>query len=234
MTQPSPQLHLPVALTREPTLTEYLPGPNAEAVAAIAALSSTAGEPLVFLHGASGTGKTHLLQAACLEASAHRLQAHYLPLKTPGLAPSLLDDLEQLDLIAIDDIDAVTRDGDWEQALFDLYNRLRERGRQLLVAARQPPERLTLDRADLRSRLQWGPCYRLLALTDRDCEQLLSTSAAQRGLRLGPALVRYIMHYHARDPESLLALIERIDAASLREQRQPTIPMVRRVLHDAP
>ncbi|WP_369613540.1 hypothetical protein [Marichromatium sp. PS1] len=42
------------------------------------------------------------------------------------------------------------------------------------------------------------------------------------------------MHYHARDPESLLALIERIDAASLREQRQPTIPMVRRVLHDAP
>ncbi|NKN32566.1 DnaA regulatory inactivator Hda [Marichromatium bheemlicum] len=232
MTRPTPQLHLAIELEREPTLAEYLPGPNAEAVAAITRLARGDGEPFVFLCGAPGTGKTHLLQAACLEANARRALAHYLPLSTPGLAPSLLDDLERLDLIAIDDIDAVAADRDWESALFGLFNRLRERGRRLLAAARQPPERLALGLADLRSRLQWGPCYRLLGLSDRDCERLLATSATHRGLVLGPALVRYIMHYHARDPGSLLELIGRIDAASLREQRQPTIPMLRRLLRE--
>jgi DnaA family protein len=38
------------------------------------------------------------------------------------------------------------------------------------------------------------------------------------------------MNNHARDPASLLALLDRIDGVSLREQRQPSIPLVRRIL----
>jgi DnaA family protein len=38
------------------------------------------------------------------------------------------------------------------------------------------------------------------------------------------------MNNYARDPGSLVALIERIDQVSLREQRQPSIPLVRRVM----
>lgn len=226
-----PQLPLALEIAREPTLAEYLPGPNAEAVAAIAKSATGAGEPFVFLWGGPGTGKTHLLQAACLAADGERRHAHYVPLTIPGLDPSLLDDLERLDLIAIDDLQRVAGQADWERALFDLFNRLRERGRTLLVAARSAPEALGLELPDLRSRLQWGPRYRLLPLGDDDCEQLLAESARRRGLTLGEDLVRYIMRLHARDPGSLLALIERIDALSLREQRQPTIPMVRRLLH---
>jgi DnaA family protein len=38
------------------------------------------------------------------------------------------------------------------------------------------------------------------------------------------------MHNHPRDPASLLELVARVDSLSLREQRQPTIPLIRRAM----
>ncbi len=226
------QLHLPIEFIREPTLAEYLPGPNAEAVAAISAMAHGLGEPFVFLFGGSGTGKTHLLQASCLEARAHARQAHFVPLATAGLEPSLLENLERLDLVAIDDIQHVAGERHWETALFSLFNRMRERNGCLLLAANLAPDALPVALADLASRLLWGPRYRLQPLSDSACEKLLTESARRRGIRLGADLVRYVMSRYRRDPGSLMELLSRVDSLSLREQRQPTIPLVRRAMQE--
>jgi DnaA family protein len=227
---PPRQLSLPIERARERTLEEYLPGPNAEAVAAVRACAAGRGEPFLHLFGHPGTGKSHLLQAACRTASEAGRQAHYVPLGRPGLAPEILDGLERLDLVAVDDLDRIAGDLNWERALFDLFNRLREHGRALVTAAAAAPDDLALGLPDLVSRLQWGPRYRLLPLSDPACEALLTETARRRGLRLGPEVVRYVMTYHARDPAALVELVARLDSTSLREQRQPTVPMVRRLL----
>lgn len=225
------QLHLPIEWIREPTLAEFLPGPNAEAVALVSTMAANDGEPFLFLFGNRGTGKTHLLQAACLAATQQGRQTHFVPLGTTGLEPTLFDDLERLDLVAIDDVQVIAGDAVWERALFHLFNRIREQGRRLLTAANASPDALPLGLPDLRSRLQWGPRYCLLPLSDADCEQLLSESARRRGITLNGEQTRYIMNYHARDPASLLDLVARIDTLGLREQRQPTIPLIRRAMH---
>jgi DnaA family protein len=211
-------------------MAEYLPGPNAEAFAAVSAMAKGEGEPYLLLFGAPGTGKTHLLQAACVERARNGHQALFVPLGMVDLEPSVLDGLERLDLVAIDDIQCVAGDSAWERALFDLFNRLREQGRHLLAAANNAPDNLAIRLPDLRSRLLWGPRYRLSPLSDLDCEQLLIDSARRRGLRLGSDLVRFIMTHHARDPASLLDLLARLDTLSLREQRQPSIPLIRRAM----
>lgn len=230
MSAPTEQLHLPLEFRPEASLEEYLPGDNAEAKAAVTAIARGSGERYLYLLGLPGTGKTHLLQAACLEATRQGRRAHLIPLAVEGLNPSLLDDLERLDLVAIDDLQAVAANAAWEQALFDLFNRIREQGRSLLTAADAAPEDLDLTLPDLRSRLQWGPRYRLKPLTDTDCTELIVRAAARRGMAVGADVVRYIMTYHARDPSSLLDLIARIDRLSLREKRPPTIPLVRRLI----
>jgi DnaA family protein len=224
------QLHLPIALIREPTLADYRPGPNAEALAAVEALASGTGEPYIYLFGASSTGKTHLLHGACQAAIKLTRTAQYIPLGQSGLLPSIFDDLETRDILAIDDVQAIADKADWEVALFDLFNRSRAHGCALLIAGCAAPDALGLGLPDLCSRLQWGPRYCLLPLSDADCEQLLMQIAAELGMRLGRDTARFIMNNSARDPGSLVALIERVDQVSLREQRQPSIPLVRRVM----
>jgi DnaA-homolog protein len=227
---PTPQLHLPLERRPEPTLDSYRPGPNAEAFAAVSAMARGEGEPYLLLFGAGGTGKTHLLQATCQAVVQAGRQAHFVPLGLADLNPAMLENLERLDLVAVDDIHCIVGDPLWERALFDLFNRLREQGRSLLGAANAAPDTRVFSLPDLASRLLWGPRYRLLPLSDLDCEQLLIESAHGRGMRLTPELVRFIMSHHARDPASLLALLARLDSLSLREQRQPSIPLVRRAM----
>jgi DnaA-homolog protein len=224
------QLHLPIELIREPTLADYRPGGNREALAAVEAIAGGTGEPYIFLFGGPATGKTHLLQGACQAAAKAGRNAQYIPTAQTGLMPSIFEHLETRDLLAIDDVQAVAGKSDWELALFDLFNRARTRGCSLLIAGDAAPDALGLALADLRSRLQWGPRYCLLPLSDTDCEQLLMEVAAGLGMRLGQETARYIMNNYARDPASLVELIEQVDRVSLREQRQPSIPLVRRVI----
>jgi DnaA family protein len=157
-------------------------------------------------------------------------QAHYIPLARAGIEPGILESLERLDLVALDDLERVAGVPAWERAVFDLFNRLREHRRALITAATAPPDDLALGLADLRSRLHWGPRYRLLPLTEPDIEALLCATARRRGMPLAPEVARYILTHHPRNPSALLELVARIDSLSLREQRPPTIPLVRRIM----
>lgn len=224
------QLPLPVGLKEEADFAEYLPGPNAEAVAAIAGWANGRGSAYLYLCGPTGTGKTHLLQAACRAASDLPASVIYLPLTDGRLAPAALDDLEHADMIALDDVHAVVGDPRWEHALFGLYNRLREAGRRLLVSADVPAGKLQTDLPDLRSRLAWGPGYRLQSLGESDCERLLVQTAKRRGLRLGADAVSYIMRRCPREPSRLLAILDDIDRTALSGKRRPTLSLVRTLL----
>jgi DnaA family protein len=224
------QLSLAVDLKPESDFAEYLPGPNAEAVAALSAWAACRGEPFLYLFGAPGTGKTHLLHAACRSATANRLAAVYLPLSHAGLDPSALDNLQHCALVALDDINAVAGDLGWERALFSLYNRLREAGCRLLVSADAPSAQLPLQLPDLRSRLGWCPGYQLRRLDDTDCERLLRDAAARRGLRLDATAITYILRRCPRDASRLLALLDRLDQVSLEQKRRPSVRLIGELL----
>lgn len=224
------QLTLPVQLREETTLDNFLVLPaNRSLLNALRSQLQPGGEPVVFLHGASGSGKSHLLQGSCHLAGGGAL---YLPLaELAGFAPEeILQGVESMDIVCLDDLQAVLGDREWEVALFDFYNRARAQDCALLIAADAAPRALQVGLADLRSRLAWGVVFQLARATDEDRAEILSFRAGRRGLELTPEVAAYIVHRAPRSITELLSLLDRLDSASLAEQRALSIPFVKQAL----
>jgi len=189
------------------------------------------GEQFVYLWSTVGCGKSHLLQAACETAASLDRKVAYLPLEELKImGPEVLDGLGQMDLLCLDDIEQVSGDIAWETALFNLYNTMRGNGGVILVSANQAPAGLAIQLEDLRSRLGWGPVFRVVPLDDHDKIEALRLRAHARGFDLPVEVAEFLMRRSARDTVSLFELLDRLDQASLAQQRKLTIPFVRTLL----
>ena len=225
------QLPLALRLPATSRLDNFVAGANREALAAVQDFLHADGAGALFLAGVSASGKTHLLQAACRAVEAAGARAVYLPLAELVVhAPAMLEGLEHYRLIACDDMQAIAGRPAWEEAVFHLYNRLREAGGLLIGAASQSPDRLGLQLPDLRSRLAWGALYALQPPDDAARLAILSVHAHERGLELPPETAQFLLRRCSRDLHALIALLERLDHAALRAQRRLTVPFVRAVL----
>jgi DnaA family protein len=182
----------------------------------------------LYLSGPAGSGKSHLLLAACAAASEAGKRAAYLPLAhARGHLRDLLSMQENADLVALDGLDAVAGEREDEVALFDFHNRARAAGTVVLYAARQAPANLALSLPDLRSRLSQCTQLSLPALDEDGRRQLLRRRAEARGLLLDDGVLDYLFKRVDRDLASLTALLDQLDRASLSAQRRITVPFLR-------
>ena len=228
------QLPLGVRLRDDATFANYYPGANAAALGYVERLcEADAGwtESLIYLWGGGGVGRSHLLQAACLRFEQCGEPAVYLPLaEMVERGPELLDNLERYELVCLDDLDAVVGRSDWEEASFHLFNRLRDSGRRLLLAANASPRELPVQLADLQSRLTQALVFQLQSLSDEDKLRALQLRASRRGLHLSDEVGRFILTRGERSMSALFDLLERLDQASLQAQRKLTIPFLKETL----
>ena len=226
-----PQLPLGLALRTSARFENFHAGDNTEAVAGLQSAATGAGESLVYLAGRVGMGKTHLLQAACYLAGGRGLAAAYLPLgELVSLSPGLLEGLESMALICLDDIDAIAGHAEWETAVFNLFNAARAAGSTLLVAGLDTPADCGIHLADLVSRLGWGVTYTLKPLNEPQLQAALTLRAQGRGLELPEETAQFLLKRIPRDLPSVFDLFDRLDEASMIEQRRLTIPFVKSVL----
>ena len=199
------QLPLEISPPAAPSLDNFVAGANAEALAAVRSLAAgRLREAIVYVWGAPGSGRTHLLRAA---ARAN---------------PSL---------VAADDVEGL--DAGAQQALFNAINAARDGGPGVIAAGGAAPAGLVL-REDLRTRLAWGLVYQLHAPSDAEKAAYLRAEAGRRGLRLPEEVLAYLLTHLPRDLASLNAVLEALDRYSLASQRPLTLPLVREALHKAP
>jgi len=217
------QLTLGISLRDDATFDNYCSKKNELVVHALQEQEET----FVLLFGKNGTGKSHLLQAACHDLGQQSKPVVYLPLAEDGIMAEMLDGLESMDLIALDDIQSVVGDEKWELALFNLYNRARDKGARIIVSSDVPLKALNIDLMDLKSRFSWGPTYQLELLSDEEKIKVLQHRAKLRGLELDDDVVIYILKRIPRDMNSLFTILEKLDQASMIEKRKLTIPFVK-------
>ena len=83
---------------------------------------------------------------------------------------------------------------------------------------------------DLRSRFSWVVVYQVQSLNDDDKIAVLQMRAKRRGLSLNKDVAQYLLVHLPRNMKDLIAVLEKLDVASLAAQRSLTIPFVKQVL----
>jgi DnaA family protein len=207
-------------------------GPNALARHWVETVSNCAQPRTVYLWGPAGSGKTHLLSAACRAARDQGIGAAYVPLSRQAeVEPRMLAGLEAgCGLVCIDDLQAVAGQPAWERALFRLLIGLGARGGGLLAAGSTAPGALGVKLPDLASRLGADLVVRLQVLDEVDRVRALQRRAAEQGFALTDDVAAFLLSRFPRDLHSLFALLDRLGEASLAAGRRVTVPFVRDLL----
>ncbi|MGQ0286537.1 DnaA inactivator Hda [Pasteurellaceae bacterium 22721_9_1] len=189
-------------------------------------------QPFFYIWGEQGSGKSHLLKAVANHLFHQYRSCIYVPLnKQAHFSTEVLTDLEQQEVICLDDLQAVAGDREWELAIFDLFNRVKEKGDcLLLISANQSPNALPIKLPDLASRLRWGEIYQLHPLNDQQKIAALQQNAHQLGMELPEETAHFLIKRLDRDMRTLFMTLAKLNKASLQAQRKLTIPFVKEIL----
>lgn len=222
------QLPLALTLKAHASFASFVAGPNAQAVNHVRAIAGGERHDFVWLRGPPGSGKSHLLAAACRRAGDSGLRAIYLPVGADR-DPGMLSDLDNVDLIALDDLHRVAGQPAWEAALFPVFDAGLARG-GVIAAAESLPHDCGFSLRDLESRAAAASIYRLAYLEDDDLQRAVKEHADLRGLSLDAAAASFLTQRFSRDLGKLVSCLDRIDRYSLAAQRRVTIPLLREVI----
>ncbi|MGZ4981672.1 MAG: DnaA regulatory inactivator Hda [Methylobacter sp.] len=227
------QLPLHFEFRANQTFNDFFPATNQEIVTHLQQCIAGSGEQQIFLWGKSGQGKTHLLQACCHQAQNQNISSFYFDLANAGLPdPSLLNGLDEYDVVCFDNIECIAGNRVWELAFFNFFNQHRERGHKLIVSSSSAPNDMGIQLPDLRTRLNWGLTLKIQPLTDSDRISALIFKADQMGFEIAPQTGRFLLTHYDRDLASLWALLEKLDKASLAAKRKLTIPFLKQILDE--
>jgi DnaA family protein len=195
-------------------------GLNQELLSALRhAVSGRSSERCFYIWGETGSGKSHLLQACVLAA----LDAGHSAVYAHGGVP------QHAAVVAVDDVEML--DDAAQIGLFNLYNRMRERGGMLLISGKGSPQHLNL-RDDLRTRLGWGLVYQVHLLSDKEKSLALTQRAHERGFILPAEVTQYLLRHGRRDLPSLIAVLDALDEHSLRLHRAPSVPLLKEIMQN--
>ena len=217
------QLVLNISPAPAPTFVNFVVGQNQELCALLQAMASGENsERFVYLWGAVGAGKSHLLGAFAVAAKARQV----IPLDKNASVPEI-SQVRGDETVTFDDVNGLSATG--QPALFHAYNRIRSGAGRLVVSGALPPAQLLLL-PDLKSRLGWGLVLEVKPLSDEEKYQALSHHATARGFSLTPEVIRYILAHYQRDLPSLMGLLAALDLYSMQHKRAITVPLLKEVI----
>lgn len=184
-----------------------------------------------YLFGQQGVGKSHLLHASCAFAAEMGLTSLCLSFsEIKQLSVEVLANLESFDLICLDDLHLIAGDKEWQQGIFDLYNRVIENNKKLIIAGNNSANSLLITLPDLVSRITWGFTEQLKSLADVDKIRALQLRSKLRGIDMNEEIAKFLLNRLSRDMNNLVESLDILDKASIKAQRKITIPFIKETL----
>lgn len=159
------------ALTDEDTFDSFIVGAsNKFAYAAANAVANDPGgkyNPL-FIHGNSGLGKTHLLNAIAHQVKLTHPEANIVYTRGESFTNELVkyigqksteafhDKYRNADILLVDDVQFIAGKDSTQEGFFHTFNALYQAGNQIVLTSDRPPKEIALLEDRLRNRFEWG------------------------------------------------------------------------------
>ena len=182
----------------------------------------------LLIHGPSGSGKSHLLEAAtnefrrrlrakrCVFLTAEQFTNQFVAsLRDNRGLPMFRRKYRDLDLLAIDDIQFLAgKNATLNEFQFTLDQLVRQ-GKQVIVSSDRPPMELDTLGSDLLNRLASGLMCPLMFPNLEGRKSIIRSMCKQRNFRLKGDVVELIAEQITRDVRRLSGAINRLRAVSI-------------------
>lgn len=122
----------------------------------------------LFVYGAAGLGKTHLIQAVGNEIRKHHPGSRVVYVTSELFVKEFLEYIRTkrrdrfgehfrgADVLIIDDIQFIAGKERTEEEFFHIFNTLHQASRQIIISSDQPPKAISILGERLKSRFEWG------------------------------------------------------------------------------
>jgi len=201
-------------------------GSNQLAFAAASQVAENPGQNFnpLYIHGASGLGKTHLLHAIGNEAVQHHFSAlcvsaeQYTNELVNAIRGKTTEEFRNkyrsVDILMLDDIQFLSGKEQTEENFFHTFNELHSNGRQIVVTGDRPPKAMPHLKDKLLSRLEWGLVTDLQPPDFETRMSVLQAKAKRDGVEVGPDVLEYLALQIKENMRALEGSLNRVIAYS--------------------
>lgn len=244
---PAPPSFPPPSLNKHYTFANFVVGhSNHLAHAAALAVARAPGvtyNPL-FMYGAVGLGKTHLLQAIChdlMERNANYLMVY---LSCEEFINEFINAVEQgdvngfrykyrhADVLLIDDIHFLAGKERTQEEFFHTFNTLYNAQKQIILSSDSPPSEIPELKERIVSRFKWGLVTQLNIPSFETRVAIVKKKARLRGVELLDEVCQYIAEHIVSNIRELEGAVNHLVAAADCYKEELTFEFARRALRD--
>lgn len=198
----------------------------------------------LFIHGSSGVGKTHLVNAIgvrikelhpqlrVLYVSAHLFQVQY----TDSILQKNFNDFmrfyQSIDVLIIDDIQEFAGLQKTQNAFFHIFNHLHLNGKQLIMTSDRSPAQLQGMEERLITRFKWGMTAEIEKPDLELRKNILRNKIHKDGLKFPEEVISYIAENVNASIRDLEGIVVSIMAHSTINNSDIDINLARRIVGD--
>ncbi|MEP9412161.1 MAG: chromosomal replication initiator protein DnaA [Candidatus Brocadia sp.] len=212
------------------------------AAVAVSELPGHAYNPL-FIHGASGLGKTHLLHAInnvlvsrhamkTLFMSCERFVSHYISTIRSNNWDSFRELYRNADALLIDDIQLFENSQGSREEFFHTFNTLYNARRQIVITSDCPPEFIASLEDRLVSRFKWGLLCGIDSATIETRIAIAEKKASLWGINLSHEIAAYLAENLPGNIRELEGAIARLNREEKTKKNSVTLDLAKKVVHE--
>ncbi len=195
-----------------------------------------------FIYGASGVGKTHLVNAIGTRAKelhpgrrvlylgAHQLTMQYAEATQSNKRPEFMRFYQSIDLLIVDDIQELAGQTATQNEFFHIFNHLKQNGKQIIMTSDRQPADLQGMEERLLTRFKWGLTTELEKPNQELCRKILVNKIRRDGLSIPEDVIDYIAVNVNESVRELEGIVNSLMAFSVVLSRDIDLAMAEQVL----